>query len=107
MKFLNDDAIEIEGIEYRRVRPRIEVPDWASIEFNVQSWWELLEDHNIDKTTRYNLFMLAQTSQDGAMEALDLIVKLQNKCGKHELDDPSRWLHSSSSKARARLTGRG
>ena len=66
VRFLNDDAIEIEGIEYRRVRPRIEVPDWASIEFNVQSWWELLEDHNIDKTARYNLFMLAQTNQDGA-----------------------------------------
>ena len=70
-----------------------------------QSSQKDLEQHGIDETASRNLFMLAQLGEEGKSEALELIVKLQRKMHLGELDNASFWLHSCSSKARARLTG--
>ena len=78
-------------------------PKWASLDFDVDKWWDLLDEHEIDKTARHNLFMLAQMGDSGKYEALDLLTKLQHKAFKRELDDPNKWLHASTSKARMRL----
>ncbi len=70
-----------------QVGDRPERPPWASLDFDVDKWWDL-----------------AQMSQTGKYEALDLLTKLQHKAHKNELTDANRWLHSSTSKARSRLS---
>ena len=82
---------------------RTEIPLYASLDFDVNKWWQVLDESDIDDTARRNLFLLAQMGNEGQMEALDLVCKLQHKQFKHELKNPSRWLHSASSTARTRL----
>ena len=81
-------------------------PDWASLSFDVDKWWHLLEKHEVDQLARENLFMLAQFGEAGRFEALDLLVKLQHKSHKGELSNPGNWLHNAASKARQRLCER-
>ncbi len=108
-KEANSDIIWIDGRAYAPlVQPEIDDraprPPWASLDFDVDKWWDLLQEFNIDTTAQRNLFFLAQMSDAGKYEALDLLVKLQHKGYKNELQDANRWLHSSCSKARARLS---
>ena len=100
VEFRDDDNVTIAGIDYRRVRPR---PSYATDEFTVDAWWELLDEHGIDKTARYTLYMLAQTSPEGKARAVDLLAKLQNKGRQNQFESASRWLHQAASRARASL----
>ena len=100
VEYRDDDNVTIEGIDYRRVHPR---PSYATDEFTVDDWWELLDEHGIDKTARYTLYMLAQTSPEGKARAVDLLAKLQNKGRQNQFESASRWLHQAASRARASL----
>ena len=83
---------------------RTDKPDWASLEFDVDKWWEVLDTYEIDVTARKNLFLLAQLGDRGRLEALELVCKLQHKGHAMQLSSPSKWLHSSCCKTRERLT---
>ena len=86
------------------------VPPWATLhgtvrfEFDPKKWWDILKEHSIDYTARQNLYLLAQMSDVGPFHALELITKLQHKMPHHGLDNPSRWLHSCTSKAHHELS---
>ncbi len=105
----HSDIIWVDGVAYAPlVKPQVDDrpprPPWASLDFDVDKWWDLLQEYDIDQTAQRNLFFLAQLSEAGKYQALDLLMKLQHKMYKNEITDASHWLHSSCSKARARLS---
>jgi hypothetical protein len=74
------------------------LPDWASFEFNVRAWWELLDHFDMDSSSRQELFLLAQ---DNKRAANNIVLQLLTKRSERTRpNNPSGWLHSTCRKAR-------
>ena len=78
-------------------------PAWASLGFNVQKWWEFMDEWELDMTSRRALFFLAQMGERGKYQAIDILSKLSVKGWRGEIRDVNKWFHSSVSSARMRL----
>lgn len=75
-----------------------------SLDFNVENWKFLLDRNNVDESAQYELFLLAQYSQEGARHANSVIahfVKAQSDG--RAINNPSAFFHSSCLKSRHKL----
>ena len=72
-----------------------ELPVWATFSRgDPKVWMEILDDWHVDTTAKQALFLLAQYSEAGAMEANTIINKLHKKAGDGSmLANPSSFIH--------------
>lgn len=80
---------------------------WETFERNVEVWSEVLDESGIDRTSRQELFLLAQLSDAGYERANDVISKVLKKNADSEpLRNPSAFVHRSVLNARHELNSR-
>ena len=75
------------------------VPAWATFDNNVESYWELLEEMEVDMTGRESLYHLGKLGEQGHYEAMLLIRKLEASKWKNNIQNPSKFIHKASCNA--------
>ena len=91
----------------RRMAEPDDLPAWATTEFNVKNWHDVLIKYGVDETAIYELFLLSQMSADGARHANWIVSKLfKKKADGQELHNASAFVHSSVLKSRYQVYGR-
>jgi hypothetical protein len=82
-------------------------PAWATFEPNVEVWWALFDEHNVDDKARQSLFALAQLSPEGYQSANSLVSKLIKKVSDGDiLGNASAFVHAGCKHARHELDPR-
>ena len=77
---------------------------WVSIDFNVENWKFLLDSNQVDKHAQYELFLLAQYSEEGARHANSVIAHFVKALSDgRAIHNPSGFFHSSCLKSRHKL----
>jgi hypothetical protein len=70
-------------------------PSWVSANQDVRVWYSMLKEAGVDTNALQKLFILAQTSERGYQQALNLVDQVLLKQGRGEiLRNPSGFIHS-------------
>ena len=79
-------------------------PEWATLKRDAAVWWQYLNDLGVDGPAQRDLFLLAQLSEEGYVEANHLLAKLVKKVSDdEEFKNISGFLHRGVLNARYRI----
>ena len=79
------------------------LPPWARLQKDASAWWDLLNFHKCDQTSRYALYMLGGRDHLGWAFAADIMSRMQ---AHHyaEFRHASHWLHKAVSTAQSDIS---